>query len=193
MSLKFRYGGAWKDLTKCWIRSSGAWKQCDKVWIRHNGQWKVVWNAEPLWGEWSAWQATQVTAISGQREVKSEKQHRYQVYGMCYNFDDSFSPRFCHDKRTQDEFIKKPSCDSCGYRKAHEWGHFRGSWANDDGLYQCLCRKMFDSGIRWGYNGIKDGKSDWTSGEGGTDTSDFRVTDQRTAWSYRINLNDPPK
>ena len=121
MSVKLRHASNWKELFKAWVRQNGTWKQCDKIWMRHNGKWVVIWNAEPLWGEWSAWQGTQVTAIEGQREVRSEPQHRYQTYGMCYNFDDQFSPRNCHDRRSQDDFIKSPSCHNCGYRKAHEW------------------------------------------------------------------------
>lgn len=192
MPIRVKVGSSWKTTVTPYIRVSNRWKACENVWLYQGGGWKVVWTKAPSWGAWSSWYDRQIVAIADQREVKSERQHQCQTFATCYNYKEYAIFRKCWDKRSEDAVKNDPRCSTCGYRNlAIESEHYRGSWANSNGEYNCHAKKTIASGNQWGFGGMKDAYSGWISGAG-TTTDTYRVVSSRTAWAYRDNQNNPP-
>jgi hypothetical protein len=141
---------------------------------------ELIWSNDPEWGGWSDWQDTPVTATEN-REVETKQQHRYQDY------KDYEQEMFKVFKDCWSRATASPNCATCTSRPSGGYGFWRGTWINNRGNYHCHgAYTGIDKG--WGYGTTLNAKSGWVDGYG-TETDIKRITDRRTRYRYRINLN----
>lgn len=185
--MKAKVNNNWVDVKEVFSKVNNVWVPTAEVWSKIDGKWVRTWVKEIIWGSWSKWYDYEIKEIPEQRQVQSEQQHKYQNYSMC-TYGENSARRACWDKNANSPGDRCSKCDVPG-RFKNEWGHYRGSWWRPQwNAYECIASVEVTKNA-WNYNGVKDAKSDWTSGGGSSNTSTYRVTDRRTAWRYRDRTN----
>lgn len=140
----------------------------------------ILWQNDPIWGNWSSWSTTKIEPIEGQRQVETKIQKRYQVYDS-YPFENSKIIGDCYTTGSH-------NCETCTRRPNGGggcYGWWRGSWINNNGKYYCHgAYKDYRDG--WGYNSIGNAVSDWLDNAPSGNT---RVVENRTLYRYRVRIN----
>lgn len=184
--IMYKIDGVWHKVAQPFYKIDGVWHKPVQVWYKIDGVWHSTWVSGVQFGDWSQWYDYEIKPIEGQREVRSENQYRCQNYGN-FAYNETSARRACWDK---DPNSAGDRCSKCKIpsQNSGEFAHYRGSWWRPQwNAYECISTKQISKN-GWGYDGLIDNKSGWMSGDGGSNTGSYRVTDRRTAWSYRDKL-----
>ena len=181
--IKYKIDGVWHNVAQPYYKIDGVWHKPIQVWYKIDGVWHSSWTSGGTYGEWSQWYDYEITPIEGVREVQSEQQYQCQTYSDA-SYNETSARRPCVDKNPNSAGDRCAKCHIPQQNKT-EFAHYRGSWWRPQwNSYECIASKTVNK-TGWGYNGILDNHSGWLSGDGGADTSTYRVTNRRTAWRYR--------